>query len=338
MRGKIICISAGACLLLARVLGAQELILPQNRGAFYAEEQIEIAVADLVSGTTATVEFAPQGSIALPLRFNVSGDGSTITIALPPFALAPARYNVRLNGRGNGIVTVVSGVSPSTALLSQSGLPLEELRQAGANFVVGKAFTFGLLGPGGSLPENPRGRSPGMEAFENAVERDLPTLVYAYWTGYVTHKPWGVNKSWAAPDMNEIMRLFNLHTAQRLRRYGRNIMSVGTLDEPGLAWGRTPAARAASGFPSWDEATWYQERGWTFTDDPASRSDADWMRYMSIRTAILKERNAQARADLRTVWPGSRFVHCRPQVERGTASTPDQNHTRPLHSFEHCTL
>ena len=307
MKDRLAVMLLSSALLLPGAMSAQMVVLPQNRGAFYADEQIEIALADIASGTTAVIELTPEGNSAAPFRFPVVGDGSTVTLALPPFALAPGRYTLRVDGADKGKLTVASGVNPSTMLLSQASMPLGELQEAGANFVVGKAFTFGVLDPGGSPVTNSRGRSPGMEAFEDAIERNLSTLVYMYWTGYVTHKPWGQNKSWAAPDMGETMRLFNLHTAQRLRRYAANILSVGTLDEPGLAWGRTPAGRAASGFPNWDEAAWYQERGWTFTDDPASRSDGDWMRYMNIRTAILKERNAQAKADLRTVWPGVVF-------------------------------
>jgi hypothetical protein len=300
---KTVVAAVGCGLLVAQALGAQELVLPQSRNAFYADERVEIAVAGLNRGATATIELAPEASSVAPLRFDVSGDGSTATLVLFPYTLAPARYTLRLNGRDSGALTVASGVNRSTMLLSQTGMPLSELREAGANFVVGNAFSFGLLGPDSSVLKDLRGRSPGMQVFENAIEQNLPTLVYMYWTGYPTHKPWGANKSWAAADMGETMRLFNLHTAQRLRRYERNILSVGTLDEPGLAWGRTPTGQTTSGIASWDEAPWYQARGWTFTDDPGSRPDADWMRYMTIRTSILKENNAQAKADLRSVWP-----------------------------------
>ena len=307
MKNQALAALLGSTLLLVRAVSAQVLILPQNRQAFYTDEQIELAVADLRSSQTAIVELVPESGTALPLQLSWRGNGSTVTKILPPFTLAPAWYTVRLNGRDAVRVKVASGVNQSTMLLSQTGMTMGELQESGANFVVGNAFKFGLLDSNGQARTEPRGRSPGMEAFENAIRRDLPSLVYMYWTGYVTHKPWGQNKSWAATDMQELMRLFNLHTAQRLRRYERNILSVGTLDEPGLSWGRTPTGRMASGFPNWDEAAWYRQRGWTLTDDPASRSDADWMRYLNIRTAILKESNAQAKTDLRSVWPGVVF-------------------------------
>ena len=70
---------------------------------------------------------------------------------------------------------------------------------AGANFLLGNAFGFGLLDPQGhAAEESARPALAGDEAFENAVRDDLPTLVYMYWTGYVTHKPFGSEKSWAA--------------------------------------------------------------------------------------------------------------------------------------------
>ena len=56
-----------------------------------------------------------------------------------------------------------------------------------------------------------------------------------YWTGYVTHKPFGSMKSWGNVEMNDAMRLLSFHTAQRLRRFGTNVVSIGTLDEPAAA-------------------------------------------------------------------------------------------------------
>src|SRR6516164_5115525 len=128
-----------------------------------------------------------------------------------------------------------------------------------------------------------------------------------YWTGYVTHKPFGSEKSWPASPTIEATRLLNFHTAQRLRRYAPVVHSVGALDEPGLSWGKTPAGGMASGFPNWDEEGWYFRHGWTYTQDPASRGDADWMKYMTVRCGIMKEVNAQAKKDLKAVWPGAVF-------------------------------
>jgi len=142
-----------------------------------------------------------------------------------------------------------------------------------------------------------------MKAQEGLVAADYPSLIYMYWTGYVLHKPWGIHKEWCSPDMTENMRIFNFHVAQRLRRYAGNILLVGSLDEPGLPWGRTPAGGEATGFPGWNTKESYEARGWEFTDDPGSRPDEDWLKYMKIRCAMLGEQCAQAAKDIKTVWP-----------------------------------
>src|ERR687893_576808 len=98
--------------------------------------------------------------------------------------------------------------------------------------------------------------------------------------------------------MTEAMRLFSFHTAQRLRRYGRNVHAVGTIDEPGLGWGKTPAGGYSSGFADWDEQKWYEDRGWSFTNDPPSRPDHDWLKYLRIRNAVIGEQQKQASRDL----------------------------------------
>ena len=87
--------------------------------------------------------------------------------------------------------------------------------------------------------------------------------------------------------MSDTMRMLSLHTAQRLRRYRKNIAALGTIDEPGLGPGKTPNDTWASGYANWDSAPWYERRGWTFTNDPGSRPDADWLKYASIRGGII---------------------------------------------------
>ena len=173
---------------------AAELILPQNRGAFYCDEPIEVAVAGLGKEATALVEFAPKKAGLSPLRFEVKGDGSTPVVVLPPRALAPSAYAVRLDGKEVAQLTISGGVNVSTMLLSQT---VADPKAAGGNFIVGNAFGFGLTdGQGQPLREVRGRRSGGLEQFERAVKSDLPTLVYMYWTGYVTHKPFGSEKSW----------------------------------------------------------------------------------------------------------------------------------------------
>ena len=294
----------GACLLSSNARAA-ELLMPQNRGAFYSDEAIEIAVADLPAGRKAQVEFVPDKG-ARTLTLPVTGQGPTVTAVLPPRALAPGEYSIRLDGKDAGKLSIASGVLSSTMLTSQTAGGMKE---AGANFILSNAFSFGLLGPDGlPLKSGLRGkRSPGFEIYERAIAQDLPSICYMYWTGFVTHKPWGTEKSWANADMVRDMRLFNFHVAQRMRRYEKNILMVGTLDEPGLSWGKTPAGGMASGFPNWDEKPWYEARGWNYTQDIAAGSDADWMKYMTIRAAIIKENNSWAKRDLKAVWPNLVF-------------------------------
>jgi len=293
-----------AATLPAGLTRAAELILPQERNAYYADEPIELTVAGLEAGASCTLELVPGAAGLATVAFPVRGDGSTVTVTLPPLSLAPSTYALRLGGQDTGqTLTVAGGVNRSTMLLSQT-VGWEALQASGANFILGNAFSFGRLTPEGLPLVELRGRrSPGLEAFERATAMNLPTVVYMYWTGYVTHKPWGAEKSWTEARMVEAMRLFNLHVAQRLRRYDRNILSVGTLDEPGLNWGRTPTGGFASGFPNWDDRPWYEARGWEFTPDFASRSDEDWTRYMAIRGDIIRQSNAWAKEDLRSIWP-----------------------------------
>jgi hypothetical protein len=296
-------LACAALLPIPSRLAAAELILPENRNAYYCAEAIEFAVAGLDNGKAATVELVPQNKRLTAVTLPLKGDGGTLSIVLPAFSLAPSAYAVQLDGKDAATITVASGVNRSTMLLSQT-IGWNDLAASSANFIVGNAFSFGQLDPEGKPLKTFRGRrSAGLDAFDRAVALDLPTLVYMYWTGYVVHKPWGADKSWANPDMVTTMRLFSLHTAQRLRRYGKNIVSVGTLDEPGLAWGKTPAGGTASGFPNWDEQEWYESRGWKYTDDPGVWPDTDWMKYLTVRCGIMKQNDAWAKEDLRSVWP-----------------------------------
>ncbi|HVX15057.1 MAG TPA: hypothetical protein VHC22_27950 [Pirellulales bacterium] len=291
--------------LVSGIVPASELVLPQNRNAYLCREPIELAVAGLPAGGTAKIELVPKDAGATVVAFELKGDGSTVLVTLPPYALSAGEYALRLDGNDSGQKLVLAGGTNVSPMLLSQTIGWNDLKRSGANFVLGNAFAFGLLTPDGKpLVDGLRQRrSTGLNAFEQAIGMDLPTICYMYWTGYVTHKPWGSEKSWADARMVETMRLFNFHTAQRLRRYRHAIVSVGCLDEPGLAWGKTPAGGMASGFPNWDEQAWYESRGWRYTDDIASRDDADWMRYMAIRCAILKENAAQAKRDLQGVWP-----------------------------------
>ncbi len=283
------------------------LLLPQDRKAFFCDEPIELAVCGLPAGEKTSVELVAADGAGTPVALPVTGAGSTVILRLPPLSLAPGVYSLRLAGAEAARLTVVSGVRPSTLLLSQTSL---RAPAGGANFAFQCAFEMGLLDDAGRPLRQVRGRhSRGLQTFEEAVAANLPSLVYQYWTGYVTHKPFGTEKSWASPDVDQAMRLLSFATGQRLRRFSRDIISVGALDEPGLSWGETPAGGSASGFPNWNERAWYEKRGWAFTLNIAARGDADWLKYMALRTNIIREGLQQAREDLRSVCPGLVFAN-----------------------------
>ncbi|MBY0228331.1 MAG: hypothetical protein K2W96_03530 [Gemmataceae bacterium] len=291
-------------MLLLLLLPCAEAVLADTRTAYYASEPIPLVLSGLKKGASAKLEIVPKAKGFSAVRIPLAAQVDSPSIDLPPGLLAPGAYALSLDGKEQFAFTVSHGVNRSRLLLSAT---VADPKKAGSNFFLGNAFEFGLLDKGMPMKDVRGKRSRGMEVFEKAIRDELPTVVYMYWTGYVTHKPFGSEKSWAADDMGEAMRLLSLHTAQRLRRYKRNIEMVGTLDEPGLSWGKTPAGGMASGFPNWDEQGWYRKRGWDYTDDPGSRPDRDWLGYMVIRCGIMKERMADAKRDLKTVWPGVVF-------------------------------
>jgi hypothetical protein len=64
-------------LLLAAPCGAAELVLPQNRTAFYSAERIELAVAGLKKDEKAKLESVPATKGLKTLSFDVVGDGDS---------------------------------------------------------------------------------------------------------------------------------------------------------------------------------------------------------------------------------------------------------------------
>jgi hypothetical protein len=296
--GWLDAMAATLCLLLTSPGFAAQLLFPQNRQAFYSDEAIEIAFADLGKGERTRVEFKSEDPGLRPVAFTLTGDGSTRTIVLEPRTFAPSAYTVLLDGKEVTNLVIASGVNRSTMLFSQT---VPDPIAAGGNFIHASGFDFGLRENGHPIIDLRGVRSQGMDAFELAIKENMPTQVYLYWPGY--HAPFGINKSWVNPRVLEAIRLLNFHTAQRLRRFSANILSIGTLDEPGLSWGKTPEGHLASGFPSWDDSSWYEERGWKFTGDPGAGSREQWLKYMKIRCGIIAEVNQQAKKDLKTVWP-----------------------------------
>ena len=67
----------------------------------------------------------------------------------------------------------------------------------------------------------------------------------------------------------QMMRLFNFHVAQWTRPLQHDLLAVGSLDEAGLSGGWTPNGTGQSGFPNWDEESYYRAHGWAYSNDPA---------------------------------------------------------------------
>jgi hypothetical protein len=290
--------------LAGGALAAPEVVLPNARNAYYASEAIELAVAGLNAGDTATVAITPDAKTSAGLQpMKLAYKGGDTALVLPPYSLAPGHYTISIEGGGTAPLTVSGGVQSSTMLVAQT-VSVDREKEAGGNFFLGNSLSWGVLDGKGMPDTDPRGKkSIGFRSFEGAIEADLPTVCYLYWTGYVTHKPFGQHKSWASPQEIEAMRLLSFSNGQRMRRMGPNIVAVGPLDEPGLAWGKTPAGGFSSGFPNWDEQQWYEQHGWKYTQDITAGSDADWMKYLSTRCKILGEAFGQAKDDLKASWP-----------------------------------
>jgi hypothetical protein len=261
------------------------------------DEKTTLRLIPSVSG-----DRSPAETVEIPLR----GDGSSVHLVIPPHALVPCVYEIRLDERPQKQKLIVGhGVPNSTTRISQVDKPLSE---AGGNMAVGNLFNAGLVLPDGTPRRSFHGpgdvnQSAALEGMSKLLAENTASLIYMYWTGFVLHKPWGIHKSWANEGMGENMRLFNFSAAQSLRRYSTNILAVGPIDEPGLAWGKTPAGGSASGFPNWDEQPWYEARGWNFTQDITSRGESDFLKYLRIRTKILRENYQLAKDDFRRVWP-----------------------------------
>src|SRR2546423_610775 len=121
-------------LCLAAPCGAAELILPQNRNAFHANEPIEFAVAGLKQGDRSKLELTPATKGLKALSFEVKADGGTVLAILAGGTLAPSEYEVKLDGKAAAKLTVSSGVNVSPLYLSATvGKP----KTAGANFFLG---------------------------------------------------------------------------------------------------------------------------------------------------------------------------------------------------------
>jgi hypothetical protein len=149
-----------------------ELILPQGRTAFYADESIELAVAGLNRGQAATIALAPHENRAgLENReVRVEGDGSTVVAVSPPLFLAPGVFGVALDGQPIQVrLTISAMVNDSTMLITQT-IGMDRVRATGGNFFLGNAFVFGLVGADGLPSKDARGQSGVLNVFDQAVQ------------------------------------------------------------------------------------------------------------------------------------------------------------------------
>ncbi|MCM8802719.1 MAG: hypothetical protein NC827_05365 [Candidatus Omnitrophica bacterium] len=280
------------------------MFFPNLRKAYYSNEEIEISLTD-IRDEKIKIEIIPTIDQQKPVNIDLNIKDKSVSLKFPPYSFSPGKYIILINGVKKGELIVSSGIIDSETFVSQVD-NIERLKEGGGNFIVGNAFSFGIIDDG-KPSLDVRRKTFNLNYFEKAIENNLPTLIYMYWTGYVTHKPWGTRKSWAANDMQELMRLFSFSVAQRLKRYEKNISSIGTIDEPGLNWGKTPCGGYSSGFPSWDEEEWYKVRSWEFTDNPAERDDNDFLKYMRIRCNIIGETLLQAKKDIKKILPNISF-------------------------------
>jgi len=297
-----------ACCAIVGAAQAANIVMPQNRHAFYVSEPIEIAVSGLTVGQSAQIVLTPAVKTHAPVSFKVTGDGSSPAVTIAAGTLAPDTYAITLDGVAGQPITVSSGVWDSSLLLSQT-VAAGTVRSYGGDFVLGNAGMSSVYDADGQPTAAPRGKyTTSGNAYESDIASNLPTIEYEYWTGFNVHKPWGDMKSWAAGPEMEMMRLMNYHDAQQLRPYRKNLLSIGTMDEPGLSWAKSSGGTYQSGIAAWDEEPYYTARGWDFTTDPGSRPDADWMKYVSIRCGIIKQNQVFANHDWKQVIPETPFA------------------------------
>ncbi len=283
---------------------AAHLVLPNIRHSYYSHEKIELAIADLAADQSAQIVLKPKNG-AMPYTCTVVGKGGTSLIELPSFTLSPGQYQIALDGQSvPGITLNIARANHSSGMLfSETGANIT------GNFVNYHASgRFGLIDRDGSASADVRQRSSNIQLADRYIQNSMPALCYVYWTGYVTHKPWGMHKEWVSDDMLENMRLFNFHVAQRLRRQRDLWISIGAIDEPGLPWGKTPAGGSASGFADWNTAPWLEQHGFEFTNDPGALGDSQYMQYMNLRKLMLREPHQQATDDIKSIWPEALFA------------------------------
>ena len=101
-----------------------EIVLPQGRSAFYADEAIELAVAGLARGQAATIAMVPQGEGAGAGTPGGPGRGGWLDGRGGAAAAVPRPRHLRGHARRQagsaGPLIVSAGVNDSTMLITQT--------------------------------------------------------------------------------------------------------------------------------------------------------------------------------------------------------------------------
>ena len=288
------------CLTFIPIIAqAISVVWPNNRDVYFSNDVVEISFSELEDGIDYFVTISPAGK-GINKIDRITVNSNTTFLSFLPYTFAPGEYDITVDGQRLSKMTIVSGVHQSSMLVSQTD------SSGWGNFIVSNAFQFGLLNNQNEPIVDIRGqKSEPIKSYEEHMRQGRILLCYMYWTGYVTHKPWGSSKSWGNQEMMDAMRLFNFSTAARLKSYDKLFFAIGSIDEPGLSWGKTPAGGMASGFPNPDERDWYEKHGIRYTQDIANVTDNEWIKYIEARNEILGYNFEQAEKDIKVVWPAA---------------------------------
>ena len=301
------CAVIGLFLAMAAPGRCAEIILPQGRSAFYADEAIELAVAGLDRGQSATIALVPQGKIggAGATRGPVEGDGSTVVVVLPPLFLAPGVYEVALDGK--------PARGPADRLgrrerFDDADHP-DDRGLTGCGRPAGTSCSATPSSSGWSARTACRRRTRGADRaawtiFDQAVAarpadgrvhvldrlRDPQALGHPQGLGRVDDGPDHADvqpaRRPAAAAVPAEHRRASARSTSRGSARGRRRPAAGPRDSP--TGTRGPGTRPAAG------------------RSPTTRPPAPtthWRRYATIRGGIIGERQAEAHADIKRVWP-----------------------------------
>ncbi len=126
------------------------------------------------------------------------------------------------------------------------------------------------------------------------------------WSGYVLHQPFEGGTSYNDPDVVEAAMQAAELGAQRARRFGCTIVTLGGMDEPGLCYGVVQqgefAGEAMTLFPDqFQRAEYERATGVELPADPRTLGDEDWLNWFRWRNGIIRCFMAQAGEHFRRV-------------------------------------